>query len=162
MGLQLVMEAIFHTLDDPEYNIYLFSVDKEEEVSHGAEDAVHWLLEIHPRFPAELGGLELASGIRVISGLPEDFAQTLKRKVDEVLADRSAGTKRPRTPMFYAKGPELPPEMPKVDRMPSKTKMERLSSKCSMGRLLSKDMETHLNQVTATLSLGSRRGSCHI
>lgn len=46
-----------------------------------AAEAVHWSMEIHPRFPAELGGLELASGIRVISGLPEEWARTLCNQV---------------------------------------------------------------------------------
>jgi len=86
--LQLVMEAIFHLLDDPEYNIYFFSVDCEGELANGEDEAVHWVLEVHPRFPAELGGIELASGIRVISGLPEDWAQRLKRGIKERLAAR--------------------------------------------------------------------------
>jgi len=100
--LQLVMEGIYHVLDDPEYNIYIFSVDKDEEVC-GGHDAVHWLLEIHPRFPAELGGMELASGIRVISGLPEDFAQTLAKEVRRIVAEREVA-KRPEprpSPFFY-------------------------------------------------------------
>merc|ERR1711870_113276 len=88
--LQLVMEAICHCLDDPEYNIYLFSVDKKEEVSDGSDAAVHWVVEIHPRFPAELGGLELASGIRVISGLPEDWAQQFRKAVNERLEARKS------------------------------------------------------------------------
>merc|ERR1719203_1359965 len=95
------MEAIFHALDDPEYNIYLFSVDKEEEVSHGADEAVHWVVEIHPRFPAELGGLELASGIRVISGLPEDIAQLLRKKVKTILTEREAAKRSGKRPSPY-------------------------------------------------------------
>jgi len=86
--LQLVMEVIFQYLDDPEYNIYFFSVDREEEVPE--KKAVHWVAEVHPRFPAELGGMELASGIRVISGLPEDWAQDLRNALQECLGARSA------------------------------------------------------------------------
>lgn len=88
--LQLVMLAIFEALDDPEYNIYIFSCDKDEEV--GIAEAVHWSMEIHPRFPAELGGLELASGIRVISGLPEEWARTLCNQVKSILEKRGLDT----------------------------------------------------------------------
>jgi len=86
--LQLVMEAIFQYLDDPEYNIYFFSVDCEEEVPE--KKAVHWTAEVHPRFPAERGGMELASGIAVISGLPEDWAQELRNAIQDRLHTRSA------------------------------------------------------------------------
>jgi len=41
----------------------------------------HWHLEVDFRFPADLGGVEIASGIRVISGLPEDFAKELRAVV---------------------------------------------------------------------------------
>merc|ERR1712157_442635 len=88
--LQLIMEALFYSLDDPEYNIYFFSVDREEEVCDGASEAVHWVMEVHPRFPAELGGMELASGIRVISGLPEDWAQQFRKTVEERLEARKS------------------------------------------------------------------------
>jgi len=81
--LQLVMEALFHALNDPEYNVYFFSIDKPTEVADRADEAVHWVLEVHPRFPAELGGVELASGIRVISGLPEDWAKQFRAAIDE-------------------------------------------------------------------------------
>jgi len=85
--LQLVMEGIYDALDDPEYNIYIFSVDREEEVQRS--EAVHWSVEIHPRFPAELGGLELASGIRMVSGLPEEWARTMKTHIETILKKRS-------------------------------------------------------------------------
>jgi galactose-1-phosphate uridylyltransferase len=41
----------------------------------------HWHLEVDFRFPADLGGVEIASGIRVICGLPEDFAKELRSAV---------------------------------------------------------------------------------
>lgn len=107
--LQLVMEGIYNVLDDPEYNVYIFSVDQLEEACDN-EDAVHWLLEIQPRFPAELGGLELASGIRVISGLPEDWAQLLRRKIEELLEQRRAADRS--SPQFYLQGPVVPREIP--------------------------------------------------
>jgi UDPglucose--hexose-1-phosphate uridylyltransferase len=78
--LQLVMEVMFHSLDDPEYNLYLFSADVDA-TDNQTKASVHWLLEVHPRFPADLGGIELASGIRVISGLPEDMAVELREGV---------------------------------------------------------------------------------
>lgn len=87
--LQLVMEALFYLLDDPEYNVYLHSIDRQEEVLDA--NAVHWVLEVHPRFPAELGGLELASGIRVISSLPEDWAQRLRTDIQQRLQERRRG-----------------------------------------------------------------------
>mmetsp|Transcript_125727 Transcript_125727/g.402412 ORF Transcript_125727/g.402412 Transcript_125727/m.402412 type:complete len:808 (-) Transcript_125727:106-2529(-) len=94
--LQLVMEGIYKSLDDPEYNIYIVSADKPSEVA-GSEEAVHWVMEVHPRFPAELGGMELASGIRVISGLPEDFAQQLRTDLLNILEARQAvGRMEPR------------------------------------------------------------------
>mmetsp|Transcript_79583 Transcript_79583/g.251490 ORF Transcript_79583/g.251490 Transcript_79583/m.251490 type:complete len:925 (+) Transcript_79583:97-2871(+) len=93
--LQLVMESLFHSLDDPEYNVYFFSIDKQEEALDA--EAVHWVLEVHPRFPAELGGVELASGIRVISGLPEDWAQDFKATIQERLAVRRRRSKRTST-----------------------------------------------------------------
>lgn len=101
--LQLVMEGIYRALDDPEYNIYIFSMDNEQEVGPG-RDAVHWVLEIHPRFPAELGGMELASGIRVISGLPEDWAQTLSKTIRGLLAEREVANRpAPKaSPHYYA------------------------------------------------------------
>lgn len=85
--LQLVMEGLWHCLDDPDYDVTIFSVDKEEELPDGS-DAVHWVLDIHPRFAAEQGGIEIASGIRVMSGLPEDWAQNLRKAIDERLALR--------------------------------------------------------------------------
>lgn len=132
--LQLTMEGIFKILDDPEYNVYIFSVDKTEEVCDN-KDAVHWLLEIHPRFPAELGGLELASGIRVISGLPEDWAQNLRKQVKEVLQERRE-IGMPSKSRFYAQGPEVPAQIP--SRRLSSCQNPRFSSKTYEGLLNSR------------------------
>lgn len=88
--LQLVMEAIFHELSDPSYDLYIRSLDTAAmlEVFEDLPEAFHWTLEVQPRFPADLGGVELASGIRVISGLPEDFARDLRRGLKARLAMR--------------------------------------------------------------------------
>lgn len=91
--LALLSQAIYKGLDDPSYNVFVrtapadggFKVGlHDEEVK--AEDLrkiFHWIVEIRPRFPADLGGFEIASGIRVVSGLPEDHAADMRRWVLE-------------------------------------------------------------------------------
>jgi len=93
MVLHFVMKGICRVLDDPEYNMYIFSVDRDEELESVGEESVHWVLEIHPRFPAELGGVEIASGIRVISGLPEDWAKRLREGLREMVEEEEAEAK---------------------------------------------------------------------
>lgn len=94
-ALQLIMEAMFHHLDDPSYNIYVVSFDTEavRSMAHlgdQAQEALHWSVEVHPRFPADLGGMEVASGIRVISGLPETWGQELRKAAEARLSLRTA------------------------------------------------------------------------
>lgn len=86
--LQLVAEGLWHLLDDPDYDMTIFSVDKAEELPDDLDKAVHWVMDVHPRFPAEQGGIEIASGIRVMSGLPEDWAQLIKKAMEERMALR--------------------------------------------------------------------------
>lgn len=88
--LQLVMETMYHLLDDPSYNIYIVTVDQKRTLREqkAPEEAFHWFVEVYPRFPADTGGVEMASGIRVVGGLPEDCAVVLKRAVEERLKER--------------------------------------------------------------------------
>jgi len=87
--LQLVMEGFYYGFDDPSYNFYIFSVDRDELLeSKDFRKSAHWTLEILPRFPADLGGLELASGIRCLNGMPADHARELRAAVDARLAMR--------------------------------------------------------------------------
>jgi len=86
--LQLVMESIYNVLDDPDYNIFFHSVDKEEELCDYGREAVHWTLEIQCRFPGSNGGVELASGIRIAGCLPEDWAKMLSTEVQRLTAQR--------------------------------------------------------------------------
>jgi len=91
--LQLVMEALYHHLDDPSYIINIFSADSEallEEVPGNTPEAFHWGLEVQPRTPDDFGGMEIASAIRVVDGLPEDFAADLRHTFKERLALRRA------------------------------------------------------------------------
>lgn len=82
------MEAIYNVLTDPAYNIFFFSVDKEEELCDYGREAVHWALEIQCRFPGCKGGVELASGIRVAGCLPEDWAKMLSAEVQRLRTER--------------------------------------------------------------------------
>lgn len=92
--LQLVMEGFYYGFDDPSYNFYIFSVDRDELLdTKDYRQSAHWTLEILPRFPADLGGLELASGIRCLNGMPADHARELRAAVEARLALRPS-TKR--------------------------------------------------------------------
>lgn len=86
--LQLMMETLYHLLDDPSYNIYVASVDQPDSLGLTPPEAFHWSCEVHPRFPADIGGIQLATGIRVINGLPEDNARELRRVLEERLSLR--------------------------------------------------------------------------
>jgi UDPglucose--hexose-1-phosphate uridylyltransferase len=86
--LQLCMEAYYHILDDPSYSIFLYSVDAEGALEPHEQAAVHWVVEIMPRLEGDVGGVELASGIRVVNGLPEDFASDLRKAIEGRVAAR--------------------------------------------------------------------------
>lgn len=87
--LSLLAQALYVGLDDPSYNIFIRSAPSKNPVRvHGRDvykeemqRAFHWILEFRPRFPADLGGFEIASGVRVVSGLPEDHAAELREWV---------------------------------------------------------------------------------
>jgi len=94
--LALLAQALYCGLDDPSYNIFIRtapSVDSlrvrggREVTTNDINACYHWILEFRPRFPADLGGFEIASGIRVVSGLPEDHAEELRGWIQERLAD---------------------------------------------------------------------------
>lgn len=96
--LQLVMEALYHHLDDPSYDLFIKSLDCEEMIQawpDNIKDAFHWTLEIQPRFAAQIGGVELATGIRVGDRLPEDAAKELRGAVAERLKFRRHVTQVP-------------------------------------------------------------------
>lgn len=91
--LALLAQAIYKGLDDPSYNLFIRSAPcdphlrlrGEEVSSEQVNRACHWILEFRPRFQADMGGFEIASGIRVVSGLPEDHAAELRSWVQERL-----------------------------------------------------------------------------
>mmetsp|Transcript_80717 Transcript_80717/g.237209 ORF Transcript_80717/g.237209 Transcript_80717/m.237209 type:complete len:584 (+) Transcript_80717:82-1833(+) len=93
--LALLAQALYHGLDDPSYNIFIRTAPsatavraRGREVSQDDISACfHWILEFRPRFPADLGGFEIASGVRVVSGLPEDHAAELRSWVKARLED---------------------------------------------------------------------------
>jgi len=84
--LALLAQAIYTGLDDPSYNIFIRSAPSTTPLRIQGRDvfkeeidlAFHWILEFRPRFPADLGGFEIASGVRVVTGLPEDHAAELR------------------------------------------------------------------------------------
>eukprot|EP00440_Ansanella_granifera_P074683 gb/GFBE01081048.1/.p1 GENE.gb/GFBE01081048.1/~~gb/GFBE01081048.1/.p1 ORF type:complete len:561 (+),score=94.65 gb/GFBE01081048.1/:1-1683(+) len=84
--LALLSQSIYVGLDDPSYNIFIRTAPcsnslriRGREVSkQELADAFHWILEFRPRFPADVGGFEIASGVRVVTGLPEDHAEQLR------------------------------------------------------------------------------------
>lgn len=91
--LALLSQAIYVGLDDPSYNIFIrtrpctdtVKVRGREVSSKEINDAFHWILEFRPRFPADVGGFEIASGVRVVTGLPEDHAEQLRTFVRDRL-----------------------------------------------------------------------------
>mmetsp|Transcript_17442 Transcript_17442/g.55807 ORF Transcript_17442/g.55807 Transcript_17442/m.55807 type:complete len:551 (+) Transcript_17442:77-1729(+) len=93
--LALLAQALYHGLDDPSYNIFVRTAPTAASVRvRGREVSLdeisscfHWILEFRPRFPADLGGFEIASGVRVVSGLPEDHAAELRSWVRERIED---------------------------------------------------------------------------
>mmetsp|Transcript_7976 Transcript_7976/g.22431 ORF Transcript_7976/g.22431 Transcript_7976/m.22431 type:complete len:567 (-) Transcript_7976:157-1857(-) len=91
--LALITQAIYYGLDDPSYNLFIRSAPSMDSLRIRGRDvsredirrSFHWSLEVRPRFPADLGGFEIASGIRVVTGLPEDHAAELRTWVRERL-----------------------------------------------------------------------------
>mmetsp|Transcript_81474 Transcript_81474/g.134632 ORF Transcript_81474/g.134632 Transcript_81474/m.134632 type:complete len:112 (+) Transcript_81474:30-365(+) len=86
------MEAIYHSLDDPSYNIFINSIDSKDLLAEPLmKESYHWTCQITPRFPADVGGIEVATGLGVVSGLPADHAKVLREAVQERLALREGG-----------------------------------------------------------------------
>jgi len=89
--MALLSQSIYYGLDDPSYNIFIRTapcasqmVMHDQTISReDIEKSFHWVMEMRPRFPADVGGFEIASGIRVVSGLPEDHAKDMRQWVKE-------------------------------------------------------------------------------
>lgn len=103
--MSLLSQVLYASLHDPSYNIFIRSAPSHFPVfAHGREiteeqtkKCFHWIVEVRPRFPADVGGLELASGVRVVSGLPENHAAELR----EFVADRLKDQLRPLSRASY-------------------------------------------------------------
>jgi len=92
-ALQITMEALYRAVDDPDYDIAIVSADTEallKSTPYDVKRTFHWRLEVQPRFQADLGGVEVASGIRVNGrqGLPEEFAQELRKVIQDICKER--------------------------------------------------------------------------
>eukprot|EP00930_Biecheleria_cincta_P081276 TRINITY_DN700_c0_g1_i2.p1 TRINITY_DN700_c0_g1~~TRINITY_DN700_c0_g1_i2.p1 ORF type:complete len:393 (+),score=75.07 TRINITY_DN700_c0_g1_i2:28-1179(+) len=124
--LALLSQAIYVGLDDPSYNIFIRTRPCRDTVKVRGRDvsskeinsAFHWTLEFRPRFPADFGGFEIASGVRVVTGLPEDHAEELRGFVKDrlnegaepiVVKQVSKQSARARRPSTYSAGPVPPP-----------------------------------------------------
>lgn len=92
--LAILLQAVYIGLDDPSYNVFVRTapcVKKSlllgcgEISSQTLKACCHWILELRPRFPADVGGFEISSGVRCVSGLPEDQAADLRKWVQERL-----------------------------------------------------------------------------
>jgi len=126
--LALLSQVLYHGLDDPSYNIFIRTAPCVDHIrlrgrEVGADEIAaccHWMLELRPRFPADLGGFEIASGVRVVSGLPEDHAAELRGWVKERLEDDM----RPVVPV---------PEHPAYSRAASKNSSKAVSPRLSQG-----------------------------
>jgi len=150
--LALLSQAIYVGLDDPSYNIFIRTrpatdtcrVRGREVSSKEINSAFHWTLEFRPRFPADFGGFEIASGVRVVTGLPEDHAEQLRGFVRDRLNEGAepivakAASKQSGhacRPSSNSSGPVPPPQ--KLNMLPAfqkATKMEQTSSKSSYDR----------------------------
>lgn len=136
--LSLLAQVLYYGLDDPSYNIYIRTAPCVSPVKVRGRDVsakelsqcFHWILEIRPRFPADVGGFEINSGIRVVTGLPEDHAAELRGWVRDRL-DAGAKpvpssvpfTKHSSTARQYSKkgNGETTARIPSKAKTPSKT-----------------------------------------
>ncbi|MGD0114290.1 MAG: galactose-1-phosphate uridylyltransferase [Armatimonadota bacterium] len=71
--LQQTLGALYHSLDDPAYNLVVHQAPTRDR----CEDYYHWHIEILPRLSTE-AGFELGTGIWINSSLPEDSAAYLR------------------------------------------------------------------------------------
>jgi galactose-1-phosphate uridylyltransferase len=87
--LQLVMEAIYYGLDDPDYNIIYHTCPVRDKLSPeeraSIDKSFHWFIVVQPRFPADIGGFELVSGIRMVDCLPDDNAREMREYIAQRL-----------------------------------------------------------------------------
>ncbi len=74
--LIMVLRALKRALGNPDYNYFIHTAPIHEKNA----DHYHWHLEILPK-TATLAGLELGTGMEVISVSPEVAAQTLRAKL---------------------------------------------------------------------------------
>ncbi|CAE7455365.1 unnamed protein product [Symbiodinium natans] len=87
--LQLVVEAMHYVLANPSYTVYILSVDGQSELEkENTFEAFHWSMEVQARLPVDFG-LQLSSGLRVASRLPEDCAQDLRAAMRACLSRRA-------------------------------------------------------------------------
>eukprot|EP00441_Pelagodinium_beii_P021431 CAMPEP_0197674096 /NCGR_PEP_ID=MMETSP1338-20131121/82252_1 /TAXON_ID=43686 ORGANISM="Pelagodinium beii, Strain RCC1491" /NCGR_SAMPLE_ID=MMETSP1338 /ASSEMBLY_ACC=CAM_ASM_000754 /LENGTH=442 /DNA_ID=CAMNT_0043254433 /DNA_START=52 /DNA_END=1376 /DNA_ORIENTATION=+ len=89
--MALLSQVLYTGFDDPSYNMFIRSAPVQFPVHLRGRDisaadtakCFHWIMELRPRFPADVGGFEIASGVRVVSGLPEDHAEQLRALVQD-------------------------------------------------------------------------------
>eukprot|EP00928_Gymnodinium_smaydae_P004362 TRINITY_DN11491_c0_g5_i1.p1 TRINITY_DN11491_c0_g5~~TRINITY_DN11491_c0_g5_i1.p1 ORF type:complete len:584 (+),score=119.78 TRINITY_DN11491_c0_g5_i1:174-1925(+) len=139
--VSLLMQALYVGLDDPSFNVFIWSapcvkgtiqLNIGELSNETKKRSLHWFMEIRPRFPADVGGFEIASGVRVVTGLPEDHAAQLRKWVAARLADGAQPIKP-----APAQPADLTPQSPSsptlrratLDRRRSRTLTSRSASK---------------------------------
>jgi len=146
--LALLSQAVYYGLDDPSYNIFIrtgpsfdqLKINNRAIPTEELRSSYHWLLEFRPRFPADLGGFEIASGIRVVTGLPEDHAAELRRWVQERLAAKAV-------PVRAETHPQVPFTSPVTEEV-------RIPSNCRLPSRQSTSSKTLLK--TTRLSKGDK------
>jgi galactose-1-phosphate uridylyltransferase len=153
--LALLSQAVYYGLDDPSYNIFIrtgpscegLKINNRAVPAEELRSAYHWLLEFRPRFPADLGGFEIASGIRVVTGLPEDHAAELRQWVQERLAAKVA-------PVRAVSHLQVPGT--DVQRLPSNPRIPSLTS--STSKTFSKTSRWSKPRISVNLGPVSRPG----
>jgi len=135
--MTVLFQALYEGMDDPNYNVFIRSapvggrvqMDLAEVSQEELRSFCHWIMEIRPRFPADLGGFEIASGVRVVSGLPEDQAAELRTWVNERLGSGAIPV-QPRVP--------TPPKVAAEAALPKAEKDSPELGPASMLRSISK------------------------
>jgi len=97
-AVQLTMQVVYEGLLNPDYVMYLVTVDTQAHLDFAQRELedgdlkkeFHWWLEVLPRFVGDFGGIEAALGLRVCTrqGLPEDFAEELREVFVQKLKER--------------------------------------------------------------------------
>eukprot|EP00435_Cladocopium_sp_Y103_P074611 s58_g49.t3 len=85
--LQMLWKALFQLLDDPSYRMFILSADPEDELDKDfffdlsqEGQSFHWSLELQPQLLDH--GLQLSSGLRVASQLPEACAEMIRKAIE--------------------------------------------------------------------------------